>query len=127
MEMVNLVNDKDMHIRIPKELKSESVLTLAIPKEMAGKTLKVVVEDNQDAPFERDAIRQNREKAVLRYFGEESYWEPEKVFRIAVKGNQNCNYGECYTGCQVASCAVHQGFASDEPIKIDYIRSDKVE
>ena len=126
MNMVNLVNGKDMYIRLPKGLKNTSILMLAVPKELADKTLKIVAEDNQDAPFERDAISENDEDAVLRYYGEESYWEPEKIFRVAVKANPNCNYGECSNECHVASCPVHQGFATAEPIKIEYVRSDKL-
>lgn len=126
MKAIEIIKGKDLYIRLPKELEDKSVLTLVLPKELAGKTLKIVPKDSQHTPFERDAISKDDNKKILRYYGEDFYWKPQKISRIVVKANPKCDYETCTCECNMVSCPVHQGFASDEPMKVEYIQSNKM-
>ena len=125
---IGLVDGKRMFIRLPKDLDNLAVLKLVLPKEMAGKTLEIVCMDNDSihVPFEHDAIKGENDHSVLAYFGDDDYWKPEEYCRTVVEGNPDCDYSECNYECHVVSCAVHQGYASDRPLEISYIRSEKL-
>ena len=117
---------KDLYIRLPENLQDKSPLQLALPKEFAGKTLKVVAVENEDTPYESDEVYADRQTSMLRYYGDADYWNPYEYVRTVVEGNPDCDYEECTYGCHVVSCAVHQGYASDAPMEVSYIRSEKL-
>ena len=127
-EHIGLTNNKRMYIRLPDNMENLSVLKLVLPKEMAGKTLAIdcIPNNSIHIPFEKDAIKAENDHSQLAYFGDDEYWEPKEYTRTVVEGNPSCDYSECTLECHVVSCAVHQGFASDRPMKISYTRSDKM-
>lgn len=125
---VSLKDEKSLYVRIPGNLDSMSIVELTIPKSFAGKTLKIKLLESDDSsiPFESDAIEAETDNSVLCYCGSDSYWEPENYSRTVVEGNTDCDYSECNYDCHVVSCAVHQGYASDAPLVIAYVRSNKL-
>ena len=125
-DQFDLMDRKELYIRLPKNLQDKEELTLTLPGELAGKTLKIVAVENEDTPYECDEVYADSESKALRYYGDEEYWKPCEYVHTVVKGNPDCDYAECTYECQVVSCAVHQGYASDAPLELRYVRSEQL-
>ena len=122
----SLENGKDLYIRMPETIEGLDVMRLSLPKDCAGKTLKITVIENEEAPFERDAIWAKDHYCDLNFYGNNEYWQSVKCTRTVVEANPRCDFEECTSECHDISCPVYQGYEPCTSKKITYWRSNKV-
>ena len=105
--------NKDLYIRIPDSLKKVGKLGLIIPDEYTNKTIKISIIDNEDAPFDKDAIycEDDSLHAFLTYFGSVDCWKPNDC----PSEEYTLDYSECGDlNCHNTSCPVYQKFISSD-------------
>ena len=123
----SLQDGRDLYIRIPEDIEELSIMKLSLPHGSAGKTIKITVVENDEAPFERDAVWSKNDSSDLSFYGDNEYWKSEKCTREVVLGHPECSFSDCCTKeCNDVSCQIHQGYQDTQMLKLEYWRSDKV-
>lgn len=86
MDIMICRGNSEIHYSIPEKIKGEvHEVKVVIPKEFAGKQLKLQISE----PTEASNIETDER---------------------TIPGHPNCHYGDCYNDCHVVSCAIYQGY-----------------
>lgn len=114
------------YIRLPKGVKKGDILHIVINNDSFAK-YKVLqlefIESDEKMAFSDDVIWDNRAYTAVDYFGEDKLWKPKVAFRYIVSGHENCDFGECGSGCKVVSCGIQQGYGSPEREEVYFLRA----
>ena len=121
IDEIRFDGDVKLYLRVPQNLEEEEVVVhLRLPKNLAGKYLKMEVMDENDDVI---PVRANCKEASCQSCGviycsvhygnaqlRDVCEEPEEVdTRPTIPGHPNCHLGECWD-CHVVSCGIQQGW-----------------
>ena len=119
-----VLNFEYTYIRLPHEIPEGTILNLVTKNDYDCDLLVLTfISDEEEMPFSDNVIRDSYEWCAVDYFGSNDYWKPEVAYRYIVSGHENCNWGECGSGCQVVSCGIQQGYASPSRQEIRLLRT----
>lgn len=123
-KQIRLEQNRKVYLRVPDKISNGEInVELKLPKELAGKYIKIFVTDDDvvDIPVKSRCKEEQCENCGVVYCSvhydnavlidaEKENKQEEEDDRPFISGHPRCRVGDCWD-CHVVSCSIHQGFA----------------